>query len=178
VAYVLEYFETEIDPATCLIDRALKLSPSYEISWTRSGWLRLWAGHPDFALEHFEASLCLNPMRRAPASFGIAVAHFFARRLEKAAAMRFLSMQETCIWDGWGMRRRLSETEAYHAGAGPGAEHWRVQEDRDFYLEGLRLAIGKVGKDGFRSWSGDVWSFGSFASHAKHTLEEMVGNLT
>jgi tetratricopeptide (TPR) repeat protein len=94
VAYVLEYFETEIDPATCLIDRALKLSPSYAISCTRSGWLRLWAGHPDFALEHFEASLCLNPMRRAPASFGIAVAHFFARRLEKAAAMLFLSMQE------------------------------------------------------------------------------------
>jgi adenylate cyclase len=31
-----------------------------------------------------------------------------------------------------------------------GAEHWRIREDRDYYLEGLHLAIGKVGKDGFR----------------------------
>jgi hypothetical protein len=105
-------------------------------------------------------------MRRAPASFGIAVAHFFARRLEKAAAMRFLSMQETCIWDGWGMRSRLSETEAYHAGAGPGAEHWRVQEDRDFYLEGLRLAIGKLARMDFAH--GVVMS--GHLGHSRRTL--------
>jgi adenylate cyclase len=28
------------------------------------------------------------------------------------------------------------------------AEHWRIREDRDFYLEGLRLAIGHLSKDG------------------------------
>jgi hypothetical protein len=36
VAHVLGYFEPEIDPAISLIDRALKLSPSYAIGWTRS----------------------------------------------------------------------------------------------------------------------------------------------
>ena len=165
VAHVVGYFEPEIDPAISLIDRALKVSPSYAIGWTRSGWLRLWAGRPDFAIEHFEKSLRLNPMRRAPASFGIAVAHFFARRLDKAAAMLFLSMQETPSWAP--CYRFLASCYAHLGRLGDaqsvveklrhitpvliqGAEHWRVREDRDFYLEGLRLAIGKVGKDGSR----------------------------
>ena len=72
----------------------------------------------------------------------------------------------TCIWDGWGMRSRLSETEAYHAGAGPGAEHWRVQEDRDFYLEGLRLAIGKLARMDFAH--GVVMS--GHLGHSRRTL--------
>jgi len=26
----------------------------------------------------------------------------------------------------------------------PGAEHWRIPEDREFYLSGLRLAVGEA----------------------------------
>jgi hypothetical protein len=59
-----------------------------------SGWLRLWAGHYELAVGHFEMSLRLNPLRKAPATFGIAVGHFFARRLETAATMLMLSLQQ------------------------------------------------------------------------------------
>jgi TolB-like protein len=55
-ARVLGYFEPDIDPAIALIDRALDLSPSFAIGWLRSGWLRLWAGHSDLAIAHFEKS--------------------------------------------------------------------------------------------------------------------------
>src|SRR5262249_10855470 len=59
---------------------------------------RSWAGQTDVAIEHFETSLRLNPLRKAPATFGIAVGHFFARRLEKAAAMLLRSLQEYPNW--------------------------------------------------------------------------------
>jgi tetratricopeptide (TPR) repeat protein len=97
-ANVLGYFEPDIDPAIAIIDRALDLNPSYAIGWVRSGWLRLMAGQRDLAIENFDTSLRLNPLRKAPATFGMAVGHFFARRLEKSSAMLLRSLQEYPNW--------------------------------------------------------------------------------
>jgi len=159
-AYVLGYFERDINPAFALIDRALELNPSFAIGWQRSGWLRSWSGQTDLAIKHFEKSLRLNPRRKAPAWFGIGVAHFFARRLDKSEAMLLLSLQENPSWapayrflascfaqmgrshDAQDMVRRLRELTPVLI---PTAEHWRVPEDREFYLMGLRLAAGEVG---------------------------------
>jgi tetratricopeptide (TPR) repeat protein len=144
-----------------LMDRALDRNPSYAAGWVRSGWLRLLAGQTDLAIAHFEKSLRLNPLRRAPASFGIAVGHFFARRLEKAAAMLLLSLQEHPNWAP--CLRFLASCYVHLARLGdaqvivqklrqitpvliPSAEQWRIQEDREFYLNGLRSAVG-VGRD-------------------------------
>ena len=128
------------------------------MGWQRSGWLRSWSGQTDLAIEHFEKSLRLNPRRKAGALLGIGVAHFFARRLDKAAAMLLLSLQENPSWvpayrflascfahmgrsrDAQDMVRRLRELTPVLV---PSAEHWRVPEDREFYLAGLRMAAGK-----------------------------------
>jgi adenylate cyclase len=158
VAFVLGYFERDINPALVLIDRSLELNPSFAMGWLRSGWLRLWSGQTDLAIEHFEKSLRLNPRRKAPASFAIGVAHFFARRLDQAAAMLSLSLQENPNWpptyrflascfahmgrsrEAQDMVRRLRELTPVLV---PTAEHWRIPEDREFYLAGLRLAVGE-----------------------------------
>jgi adenylate cyclase len=163
VANVLGYFEADIDIAITLIDRALDLNPNYAIGWDRSGWVRLWAGQTDVAIEHFERSLRLNPLRRAPANFGIAVGHFFARRLENAAAMLLLSLQEHPNWppclrflascyahmgrldDARSIVEKLRQITPVLV---PSAEHWRVREDREFYLDGLRLAIDQTARPG------------------------------
>jgi len=160
--HVLGYFEADIDTAITLIDRALDLNPSYAIGWTRSGWLRLWAGQTDAAIEHFERSLRLNPLRRAPATFGIAVGHFFARRLENAAEMLLLSLQEHPNWPPclrflascYAQMGRLDDARSIVEKLRqitpvlvPSAEHWRVREDREFYLDGLRLAVGVSPED-------------------------------
>src|SRR5262249_42921823 len=149
----------DIDIAITLIDRALDLNPSYATGWRQSGWLRSWAGQTDVAIEHFETSLRLNPLRKAPTTFGIAVGHFFARRLEKAAAMLLLSLQE---YPNWAPCLRVLASCYAHLGRledaqriaeklkqitpvlVPSAEHWRIREDREFYLVGLRLAVGQT----------------------------------
>jgi TolB-like protein len=161
VAHVLAHFEPDIEPANTLIDRALDLNPSFAFGWYIKGWLRLFAGQADVAIELIEKSLRLNPLRKAPATYSIGVAHFFARRLEKAAALLLVSLQETPNWAG--CYHYLASCYA-HLGrlvdAGsivkklrqitpvlvPSAEQWRVREDREFYLDGLRLAVDQTAR--------------------------------
>jgi len=161
VAYVLGHLEPDIEPAMTLIGRALDLNPSFAFGWFVKGWLRLLAGQADVAIELFEKSLRLNPLRKAPATFSIGIAHFFARRLEKAAATLMVSLQET---PNWAPCLRFLASCYAHLGrlvdAGsiveklrqitpdlvPSAEHWRVREDREFYLDGLRLAVDQTAR--------------------------------
>jgi adenylate cyclase len=158
-AFVIGYFESDIDPAIVLIDRSLELNPSAAMAWMRSGWLRLWAGQIDLGIEHFENSLRFNPLRRAPASFGIAVGHFFAGHLERAATMLRLSLQENPSWppcyrflasccahvgrvdEARAIVKRLRDITPLVI---PAAEHWRVPEQREFFLKGLRLAADET----------------------------------
>ena len=93
-AYVLGYFGDDLEAAIALIDRSLELNPSSADGWRWSGWMRLWAGHPDLAVKHFETGLRLNPREPSPATLmRIGVGHFFARRFEEARAMLLRSLQ-------------------------------------------------------------------------------------
>ncbi len=76
---MLGYFGEDIDAAMIgLIDRALALNPSFARGWLLSGFLRLWAGQPDLAIEHVETSLRLSPRERMGTPLtGIGIAHFF-----------------------------------------------------------------------------------------------------
>jgi adenylate cyclase len=161
VAQTLGYFEPDIEPAITLIDRALDLNPNFAFGWFVKGWLCLWTGQADVAIELFEKSLRLNPLRKAPATFSIALAHFFARRLEKAAAMLLVSLQET---PNWAPCLRFLASCYAHLGRTrdaqaiveklksitpdliPSVEQWRVREDREFFLDGLRLAVDQTAR--------------------------------
>ena len=78
-----------------LIDRALALNPNFARGWFISGALRKWAGQPDIAIEHSEASMRLSPRAGVGTSFGlIGMAHFLARRFEEAVPNLRLAIQE------------------------------------------------------------------------------------
>jgi adenylate cyclase len=64
VALVLGHYGEDIDVAVGLIDRCLTLNASFARGWYLSGLLRLFAGQPDLALEHFERFLRLSPRDR------------------------------------------------------------------------------------------------------------------
>ena len=155
-AHVLAYFGEDIHAALRLIELALSLNPSFAQGWTFGGWLRLWAGQPEIAISHFETSLRLSPRAgRTHAFLGIGVGHFFARRLEDAKEMLLRSLQERATWaptyrflaacyahmgrfeEAKDIIRRLKKITPLLV---PDAMHWRLEEQREFYLEGLRLA--------------------------------------
>jgi len=160
-AYVLAYFGEDIDVALTLIERSLGLTPSFARGWHWSGWLKLWAGQPETAIEHFERALRLNPRDPAPASLmGIGLGHFFTRRFEDARSMLLRSLREQPEWvppyrflaSCYAHMGRLNEareiveqlrdmTPVVVPGAAP---QWRRPELRDFYLSGLRLAAGEA----------------------------------
>jgi tetratricopeptide (TPR) repeat protein len=159
-AHAFAYFGEDIDAAIELIDRALALNPSFARGWVISGWLRLWAGQSELAINHFETSLRLSPHARRSGTFmAIGVGHFFARQFDDAAAMLLRSLQEH---PGWAptyrflaacyahmgrldeARETIQRLKAVTSVVVPSAMHWRKPEHRELFLSGLRLATGEA----------------------------------
>ena len=159
-AYVFGNLGEDIDAAIALVDRSVEMNPSLALGWYHSGWLRLWAGQADLAIEHFATSSRLSPHERpARVLLGMGIGHFFARRFDEARAMLRRSLQQR---PGWVANYRwlaaccaqMGRLDEAHEIIGqlraitplvvPAAEHWRNLEQRDLYLSGLRLAAGEA----------------------------------
>jgi adenylate cyclase len=94
-AFVLGWYGQDIDTAVGLIDRCLDLNPGFARGWYWSAVIRLWAGQPDPAIEHFETSMRLNPRDRFGAPLtGIGIARFFNRQFDGAAANLVASSEQ------------------------------------------------------------------------------------
>ena len=96
-ARVLGYFTEELDSAIAMVERALALNPSHARGWYWNGWLRLFAGQPDLALDHFSTAVRLNPRHR-PYLTGIGAAHFFSQRYARAIQALLASLDELPGW--------------------------------------------------------------------------------
>jgi TolB-like protein len=160
-AFTLGYFGEDIDVAVGLIDRCLALNPSSARGWHWSGLLRVFAGQPDLALEHFAIYLRLNPRDRLATYLnGIGEAHFFSRRFDEAAANLLASLERA---PGFPVTYRVLASCYAHMGRlgkareivrrlsaitpvvmEPGTRY-RNPELRELYLSGLRLAAGEAG---------------------------------
>jgi TolB-like protein len=161
VAMVLGRFGEDIASAAALIDRALALNPSFADGWYWSGWLRLFAGQPELAIEHFERSLRLNP--RAQRGFHLAAigtAQFLNRRFDDAVATLRVALEElpsftpthralaACyahmgrLNEARDMIHRLSELTSVIV---PSANSFRNPEHSRLFGSGLRLAAGEDG---------------------------------
>jgi len=94
-ALALAYFGEDLGAMMALVDRALTLNPSFARGWHISGTLRLWAGQPDLAIKHVEASLRLSPRARVGMAFSLlGAAHFVSLRFEEAVPKLLLAIQE------------------------------------------------------------------------------------
>ena len=125
-----------------------------------SGWLRVYAGQTDLAIEHFETSLRLNPRdRKASQLRGIGQAHFFSRRFDDAVEKFLIAQQEipthaisyrflaSCYAHMGRLddaREMLQRLRAITPVVIPDAMHWRNPEHRELLLSGLRLAEGEA----------------------------------
>lgn len=83
---VLAYVVQDFDAGALLIDRARGLNPNLSAVWHASGWLRVWIGEPDTAIEHLERFVRISPLDPLLQSVrsAIAFAHVFAGRFTEA----------------------------------------------------------------------------------------------
>jgi SAM-dependent methyltransferase len=76
----------QLQTGAAWIDRALALDPNLAAAWHASGWVRIFLGDAEIAIEHFARGLRLNPV--GPENFasenGTAAAHFLAGRYTDA----------------------------------------------------------------------------------------------
>jgi tetratricopeptide (TPR) repeat protein len=84
----LHHFVADLDGSIALLDRALVLNPNLASAWFLGGFLRVWNGESDGAIEHFARAMRLSPidpeMYRMQA--GMALAHLFAGRFDAASS--------------------------------------------------------------------------------------------
>ena len=84
-AWAVAYLLRDLSSARQLIDRALELNPNLASAWANSGWLNIWQGHPDLAIEHLGRAERLDPGSLRLTSFAaMAHARFFVGEYERA----------------------------------------------------------------------------------------------
>jgi adenylate cyclase len=159
-AFLLGYWGEDIDVSLALIDRCLTLNPSCARGWHWSALLRLFAGQPDLALEHFQNYLRLSPRdRMATYLNGIGEAYFFSRRFDEAAANLLASLDLAPTFPVtyrilaacYAHLGRLDEAReivrrlrAITPAVMELATRYRNPELRELFLSGLRLAAGEA----------------------------------
>ena len=92
----LAFVVGDLDGGAALIARALVLDPNSAWGWQFSGWVKVWLGEPEVAIEHVAHAVRLSPsdphvfnMRAAAAS-----AHFFAGRYAEASSWAEAAVRE------------------------------------------------------------------------------------
>jgi len=96
-ANVLAMVVHDLDAGMFFTDRALAINPNLAFAWYSSGWLRVWIGEPDTALEHiahFKRMSPLDPLMPL-AQAANAFAHFYAGRYDEASSQAEQTLQAT-----------------------------------------------------------------------------------
>ena len=85
-AHALTHLVRDFDSSIALLDRALVLDPNLAAGWYLGGFVRIWRGEPDDAIERIARGMRLSPlgpdMHRM--EVGTAMAHLLAGRTEDA----------------------------------------------------------------------------------------------
>jgi TolB-like protein len=87
--HAFAHFTGDLDGGIALHDRAVMLNPNLAAAWFLGGFLRIWHGESDAAIEHFARAMRLSPLD--PETYrmqaGMAAAHLFAGRYDAASAL-------------------------------------------------------------------------------------------
>jgi len=74
----------------------LSINPNLAVGWSAGGWVKVWLGEPELAIERFARAIRLSPT--GPITFfmqeGMAHAHFFAGRHDEAVSWAKMALRE------------------------------------------------------------------------------------
>ena len=94
--YALAYVVRDLGVGAALIDRSLVLNSNSAEAWFYGGWVKIWLGEPELAIERFARAMRLSPvdplMMRMRS--GTAYAHFFLGRYDEAASWAAMALQD------------------------------------------------------------------------------------
>jgi tetratricopeptide (TPR) repeat protein len=86
----------DVDVGASLIDRAMALNPNLAWAWYFSGWVKVFLGEPEAAIELLARAMRLSP--QDPYVFnmqtGTALAHLFAGRFDEASSWAAVALRE------------------------------------------------------------------------------------
>jgi adenylate cyclase len=94
--YALAYVVQELENGAAFVDQALALNPNLARAWNLSGWIRIWLGDPEIAIEHLARAMRLSPLDPAfhVMQAATASAHFFAGRHDEASSWAEKALRE------------------------------------------------------------------------------------
>lgn len=140
--HALAHLAGEFESGIGLLDRALFLNPNLAPAWFLGGFLRVWHGEPEAAIDYFEHAMRLSPvdpeLYRMQA--GIAMAHLFAGRFETAS-----------LWADQAQRNLPSFLMAVATGAASQALSGRTEEARRT-MDHLRELAPALHISGLKDW--------------------------
>jgi tetratricopeptide (TPR) repeat protein len=94
--YAIAYILHDLDRGAKLIDRALRLNPNLATGWSCNGWVRVWLGEPEPAIQHLAHAERLSPLDSSNFVIqgAVAFAHFLAGRYDEASSAAEKSLRD------------------------------------------------------------------------------------
>ncbi|SFU44251.1 winged helix-turn-helix domain-containing tetratricopeptide repeat protein [Pseudoduganella namucuonensis] len=135
--HAIAYLARDLEGGIALLDKALVLNPNLAAAIFLGGFLRLWRGETDAAIEHFARAMRLSPLdpELYRMQVGMAVAHLFMGRFDTAS-----SWAERGFRDLPGFLLAAAILAASHALAGRVAEARAAMDHLRRLDPGLRLS--------------------------------------
>jgi adenylate cyclase len=94
--FALAYIAEELEEGATLIERALMLNPNLAWAWFYSGWVKIYLGEPDTAIQHAKQAMRLSPNDTYAFSMRavIAYGHLIAGRFSEAVPWAEMAVRE------------------------------------------------------------------------------------
>jgi adenylate cyclase len=92
--YALAYVAGDLGQGAALIDRALALNPNFAAAWSFGGWLKIFLGASEIAIEHFARAMRLSPVDPFITGMrtGTAYANFLLGRFDEAVSWAAMAL--------------------------------------------------------------------------------------
>lgn len=94
--HALSHLAGDLDASLAMLDRAKVLNPNLAAAWFLGGFVRVWRGDPEGAIEHFDQAMRLSPLdpELYRMQAGMAAAHLFANRFDEASSWATRSFRD------------------------------------------------------------------------------------
>jgi TolB-like protein/class 3 adenylate cyclase/tetratricopeptide (TPR) repeat protein len=94
--YVSAFVVRDLAGGAALIDRALAFNSNLSVAWYWDGWVKIWLGEPETAIERFARAIRLNPLDPFMSGIqtGVSHAHFFLGHYDDAASWAAMALQD------------------------------------------------------------------------------------